>query len=321
MSGFSDEERMALLEPLQGLQVDPTKEDVSMKQVDPGAAGTVVVDADLTAYYSEYGKKATDRAYARGWRPKEDHKGNPDNWVDPVDFFDRYAESSDKRADRAAQKRLEAIEKTVEKRMGELNKRVDRIDETDRQATEDYYADAIARAPPAQVPKLLKDRDDALASIKTVAGTAAPVDDDKPGVAPETKEFFAKHPYLATPSDADDHAMRGWAIGRAAELEAKHPNATLEQVYNQLSAEIIAKREPAATTTQRQGGRALSDNGGGGGITSQRSSKMSPADMTAEQKAAFSTLVNLKAYKPADVQKYCDDLSRSEAEIAMRGKN
>lgn len=320
MSGFSDEERMALLEPLAGLQIDPTKEAGSMQQIDPGAAGAAVVDADLSAYYGEYGKKATDRAYARGWRPKEEHKGNPDNWVDPVDFFDRYAENSDKRADRAAQKRLEAIERTVETRMGELNKRVDRIDETDRQATEEYYADAIARAAPSQVPALLKARDQALLSIKKDAAGKAP-EGNQPGVAPETRDFFAKHPYLATPSNADDHAMRGWAIGRAAELEAKHPGASLEQVYNQLSAELNAKREPMTQTNQRQGGRALSDNGGGGGMRTQRTGKMTPADMTAEQKSAFNTLVNLKAYKATDAQRYCDDLSRSEAELAMKGKN
>ena len=91
--------------------------------------------------------------------------------------------------------------------------------------------------------RLLKERDDALASIKTTVRSTTGDDDPKSNVAPETKDFFSKHPYLATPQNADDHAMRGWAISRAAELEAKHPNATLEQVYNQLSAELAAKPE------------------------------------------------------------------------------
>lgn len=323
MSGFSSEERDALLEPLSGLKVDPTKDPISMQQIDPGAAARGAGEkSDLTEAYAEFGKKAVDAAYARGWRPKSEHKGNPDNWVDPIDFFARYAETSDKRAEKAADAKLKGIMATVEKRIGEVAKRVDRIDETDRAATEEYYANLIAKAQPKDVPKLLKDRDAALAEIdKARAGgvTSTPAATKTEGgaeILPETIEFFEKFPQLLEPKTPDDVSQKAWAAARASELEAKFPNATPAQIFKQIGAELERKMNPAQETA-RPNGRNLTDTSGGGGINLATPGKLTPSDLTREQQAAFQHLVGLGAYKSTDIQKYCDGLAESLAEEAM----
>jgi hypothetical protein len=320
MTGFSQTERDALLEPLGGLQVDPTKEGISMQQISAGDAGkTGGAKPDLSEAYEEFGKKAVDAAYARGWRPKSEHQGNPDNWVDPIDFFARYAETSDKRAEKAADRKLQGIMATVEKRIGEVAKRVDRIDETDRQATEEYYAGVIAKAKPQDIPKLLKDRDTALAEIdksKATGTTPAAKTDGGTDVLPETIEFFEKFPHILNPQTPDDVSQKAWAAARASELEAKYPQAAPAQIYKQLTAELERKMTPA-TTTKNNGGRNLSDNGGGGNTTLATPGKLTPADLTREQQQAFQHLVGLGAYKDGDIQKYCDGLAETLAEEAM----
>lgn len=311
MSDFTEDERAALLEP--GLQVDPSAMDGGMEVNDSAPVSEDV----LEAYKAEHGERVVELAYKRGWRPREEHRGNPDNWIDPVEFFDRYAETSDKRTERIADQRIAAIRETVEKRMQELSGRLDKVDEADLQATKRHYAALIAdvRNDPAQVERLIEERDKAIADIEGKAAPAAPAG---PAIAPETIKFFEEHPYLRDPQTADDQADRAWAAARAAELETKYPTATLEQLFTQVSHDLKQRRSPQSAPARK--GRTLADDNSGPLVRSRGSTGVTPNTMSREQQAAFRQLADMGVYSDdaAGRQRYVDGLNETLAEEAAR---
>jgi len=322
MSGLTTDEANALLEP--GLQVDPTAAAPSMEAVGAPVPQGNDASPELIAAREEYGEEVTNIAYGHGWRPKGEHAGNPENWINPAEFLGRYAQTADKRArrqaDAEAERRLAGIAQTVEKRLENLTQRVDKVDEADKAATTARYAEMIAAAggDVVKVEELIKQRDKALADIDA-AGVVDNESNEK--IDPATIKFFEDNPSLRDPQTADDHADRAWAGRRAAELEAKYPNATLEQVFNQVSHDLRARKTKAPDPAPGRG-RTLSDDNNlpGGGTSSDNGGQITVSTMTADHRAAFDTFVRMGVYQDNDEgrKSYVEGLNEALAEEAMK---
>ena len=303
---FTADEKVGLLEPGLGLDVDPGSVTASMEAVNPAAARQDMSDVPeaLQADATKFGKEVTMAAYARGWRPQAEHQGNPDSWVGPVEYFDTYAERVDGRVDKIVEGKLQGIEGVVERRLKKLAGRVDRIDATDREATDAHYAALIAQAgkdSPAEIPKLMKARDEALAEIDSAKADPAGIEPS--GIDTTAETFFSKHKAIANPKTPDDFSLKGWALGRSKELETKYPKATSEEIFRQLDAELEARDKSTTGRTLIDGGNTPAGQGGG------NTDVITPATMTGEHKEAFGRLVNLGAYKEDQVAEYVKDLN------------
>lgn len=317
---FSAAEQAAL----GGLNVDPTQEVAMQETVDVGDVGRQQGGDQaqgLDAYKVEYGAKVVDAAYARGWRPKEEHNGNPENWVDPVEFFDRYAETSDKRANRAAEARMQALEKTVEKRLGSLNKKIERIDDADRQTTDAHYTQLIANAAgdPAKVQQLMKQRDEALASIDAVPdeGGTGDVNEPPADVKAAAQDFMDAHPYIMAPVTRADQEDAEWVQKHVTNIERQNPGLTPEQVFQKASTDLKIRRgESEASDAGDDGGRRILD-GGGTTLSAQPPAKngaLTTADLNADEKSAMKMLIDQGIFE--DEAAYCASLAETKAEEA-----
>lgn len=302
MTTFTAEEA----EALGGLNVDPNMDASTMESLDVGDAGRQS-DAHLAAYIEQFGEKVVSKAYARGWRPQEEHRGNPENWLDPIDFYDRYAETSDSRAEKAAERKMAGILEAAEKRIARLEKSQKQINENDFQATVDYYNEKIAGADARDIARIMKERDQALSDI--AVRNNEPVS-EQPSVSPELKELYDAHPWLNMPETAQDHADIAFANARAAELDANFPGTEPAVIFQRIARELDDRRggKPKAT-----GRMANAGSGQGMAKSAARTKAIGPADLTKEQNSAFEELARLGIYQDTSEGKaeYCADLQSS----------
>lgn len=318
---FTATETEALLEP--GLKVDPTKEAPSMEAVNapaPGDAGDGEQSEHLKAAIEEYGKEATMAAYNHGWRPKGEHKGNPDNFVTPIGFLTRYADTADKRAkreaDAEAERRVAGIAEATKKQLEAMGKRIDKVDEADREATKRHFAQLI-KDDPENAEKHLEDRDKALKEIDDAA--VQPATEVNDGPDPATIKFFEEHPNLRSPQTADDKADQAWAAARAAELENRYPDASLAKVLHQVSHDLTQRKASKATDANDvRRGRTLSDDNSLG-LSSDPGGvgdKVTISTMSADQRNAFAQLADMGVYTDDNdgKQKYVDGINAANAE-------
>ena len=315
------EETAQLLEP--GLKVDPNELDGGMQTFDTPAPGEDERSEHLQAAIDEFGEKVTLAAYKHGWKPKGEHKGSPDNFVDPIGFLERYAETADKRAkrqaDEEAERRLKGIAETVKKDVEKLSKRIDKVDDADRAATKAHYKqlkkDALAAGDDAEYERLEAAEEKALADID---GAAEPAADNTPAPSVEADKLFAAFPHLKTPRTAAEKADQAWAAARADELEAAHPNATVDEVLRQIRHEMTSKAE---STPAPKRGRTLSDdNALDTSTTSGPSDKVTVNNMTADQRNAYEMFVESGVYTDdaEGKQKYVDGLNQAIEDEAAR---
>ena len=303
MNTFTAEEA----EALGGLNVDPNMDASTMESLDVGDAGRQS-DAHLAAYIEQFGEKVVSKAYARGWRPQEEHRGNPENWLDPIDFYDRYAETSDNRAEKAAERKMAGILEAAEKRIARLEKSQKAINENDFQATVDYYNEKIAGADPRDIARLMKERDQALSDIAVRNNEPEPAQNT--AVSPELAELYDAHPWLNMPESAQDHADIAFANARAAELDAKFPGTAPSVIFQRIARELDERRGAKPRATGRM---ANSGSGQGMAKSTARSRALGPADLTKEQNDAFTELARLGIYQDTSEGKaeYCADLQSS----------
>lgn len=173
-------------------------------------------------------KQAEAEARRNGWKPKDEFKGDPANWVDAGEFNRRGKE----------------IAAIVQAQNKELRKELNDLKRTMREAS-DYWSKAEKRAYDEAQKDLearlaeaaeTGDVEGAKAIARDIAGLAKEVSAPKPSTPDEPEEMTdwkAENPWFAK-----DAAMRGAAIEIVNDLLRDEPNASIRRQLKEVDRRI-----------------------------------------------------------------------------------
>lgn len=219
-------------------------------------------------------------ARKRGWTPKEEWKGNPNNWKDA----ETYVEHSDDIV-RITKSQLAKERKDFEERMGKMEKvhsrtvdALTKVHEKEMSELRTAKTAAVKAGNVAEVERL----DTAIDDLKADAPKADAKMTAKQQEAHNEKvqkDWMGKHDWWDTDDD-----MTAYAIGQSQRIASKNPDITIEDNLAQVEV-LLTKKYP-----EKFGGKPASANGhalvdGGGDLGSGPSSKDPLGKLPAEARA------------------------------------
>lgn len=266
---FTAEEQAALVGPLD--VVDPTKNDQSF-------TGTPATDAAAAAA-GEYDPAVEAAARRKGWVPKEEWTRAEANWSEPLAFLEQHSTWTEERMEKVVSERMSGFINSVESKLGNVANRLDRVDTSDTAATDAKYTALMAEyaGDAESVRAIKKEWDEALATINPPT-SAPPVNTQR---TEAVNAFILKHPELEKPRTADEHADVSYAEAHLIELRKNNPQASEGDLMDQLSVDILRRRNPASAAR----GRTI-DTGNGSGMSTNTPTDTAPdkGGLTAEER-------------------------------------
>lgn len=240
-----------------------------------------------------------DRALAMGWTPKAQFRGDADKWVDAATFVKRGEEFLPFL--KANNKRLEQALDRSEKKIGSLEKTLERFAEhnskTEQRAYERAYRDIQARLDEAAA---LGDVQGVRAATEELVGltkeVAAPnVEKAAPQPDASFDEWIEENPWWTK-----DKVMTAAAIAIANDIEATEGMNGGPRFYAEVSKRLKAEMPHKFENPRRQTASTVE----GGGQAPRRAGK-TYADLPADAKAVCDDFV--KRVPGFTREKYCKD--------------
>jgi len=201
------------------LEKEPTFEPIPVKEAEHAAEET-----------------ADEIAFKQGWRPKEEFKGNPNDWVDAKTFVDRAPWA----------KKIKQLQEKID----DLYKVNEQIQANFTKAEERAYKKAMRELEAQKAQAKLQNNVDAYDyalkqenSMKDEYSiNKTPVQQLKPediAISNEFKSFSAQNSWVSTTNPTPkESAMRGFSANCGLQYEKAHPNAKLQDVLDYVHAEV-----------------------------------------------------------------------------------
>lgn len=186
----------------------------------------------------KWSQEVEDIARSVGWTPKENYRGNPDQWRDPVEFL-RTGKSTHQNLraerDRDRQEFADTIRRT--EKMAELA-----LDKQRRSLEEQFKAQlryAASQGDMEVYNAVEKNRDKALEDFdkETVPVKERKQGAQQPDIAPETVAFVERHSSWFN----KDAVMTGAAVALCGDLQARFPSLPLSSVMNMVEESMKAE--------------------------------------------------------------------------------
>lgn len=236
------------------------------------------------------------RAVAMGWAPKDEFKGNPDDWVEAEEFIDSTPTKL-----RRKLKESDARYSDLEKRFASLQTGVKQMEAFQETAREEGYQKGLKEAL-EKLKAAAKEGDDA--GMAAAESEMEQIEEQRQkdaqaaqntGVSEQEAQTFG-----AWKSDngwyEKDIMLRGAADAVSRQLTAMNPNmpldAHLEEVARQVKGEF-----PDRFKTAKADPPAVESGGNNGGGIPARNRSRGWNDLPSDCKSAFRELVQAGAYK------------------------
>lgn len=260
---------------------EPVKEAPPTAMEKAPEAVVPVVEAPVVAEYPD----AEKIARSQGWRPKEEFKGNPADWVDAETF-----------AERGFFRNVESLKKTV---ASEAKKNAELRDMVGALLSDIKDAEAKAREKvlkEIEAKKLQAEASNDLHSYKALAAQEAEYLSKKPaapvapsGPSPEYQAVVARHTWIEHIDTDDLAAEKFYFCNREIDKHLKtNPKASEAEQFAIID-RVIAERypEPEAAVVKPKVG---SLSGISGGKPKEPTAKINLSNLTASQKLIYESL-------------------------------
>lgn len=246
------------------------------------------------------------RAREKGWRPQDEFKGNPDDWVDAKEFvgreklFDKIRELKGDlhRQANKFDKDMEVISKhlseTEERAYAKAKKE---LQAQRRVALKEENPDAV-EAIEENLEQLEKEKQAALAKIpKPMVQT---------GPTPAFQEFQEKNQWFKLNSAGmPENEMTEDAIAIGTGYAAAHPNLSHSEVLKYVAKKVKAmypeeKKDEEETQPTKRGGSLVESGSGGNREQASKASKktkITRSDLTSDQQKIMDRIVKLGVLK------------------------
>jgi small-conductance mechanosensitive channel len=252
-----------------------------------------------------------EKARQQGWTPKEQFRGNPDEWVDAKEFV---ARGSFFRKIEAQNKQIEQLKTVIDSMAETLSKSEERGYQRAQEELNLQKAQARLTGDVDAFEKVLKEEQELQQQFKNKTEANAP-----PAVVPSLppdleairssdawKKFELQNPWVKGTDDLSDE-IRGYAQNIGTKFEQKHPNTTpdeaLEFVHKQ-----VRVRFPELDQSNRDRPAIVSSSS----VVSKADHGTNLSNLTPGQKE---TIEYLKRTKSPFLKSYMENLSKEVPNI------
>lgn len=185
--------------------------------------------------------EAEEKAQKRGWRPKEEYKGDPDKWVD-AEEFNRQTPLHDTIAELSTRaKKTESAMNNLLKLFAKQEKEVTTHQLNEAKALRD---DAIRQGSDpnlvAQYDAIISEKDNSLRNPAIQVEEDSPVSLPHENIHPLAKAYVEKNLAWWYADDAESKAKVAYASAREEQL-AKQLGGRVPKIYQILESEIAAR--------------------------------------------------------------------------------
>lgn len=235
--------------------------------------------------------QSEQKARSRGWRPKDEYEGNPEDWLDHKTYLVK-----GELLDDISQKNR--VIKALERKLGNVTDYVKGMDERNRKAAIEKLKEE-QRAAVADGDTAAYDKYEEAIAEASKPGEHKLEDEPEntePEIRPELIEFKNRNNWFETDEDLTEYAMF-----RAERLLKKHDlNTTLSKIEAE-----VKQRFPEKFTNPNKKRAAVVMNGG----QPSRTGKLKISDLTPEQRDVWNVLQHTMTE-----EEYLKDLEKANAQ-------